>query len=621
MRDLLPYFERELALLGEQAQDFAKAYPRIAGRLSTSGNLLEDPHVERLVQSFALLGARIHKRLDDDFPRVTESLLEVLYPHYLRPFPACSIACFELASRGSPLTAAARVPRGALLKTRPVRGVPCQFTTAAALDLLPVQVHAVRWVGACVVPDGTPLPTGATSLLSVELELRGAQVQWNQLGVPALRVFLDGDTSLVTALREALTGHALGALVQAAPTGPWRRVADGLPQPVGFSAEEALLAFDERSPHAYRLLTEYFAFPEKFNFIDLPLPDASGADARGQPLPARITLHYPMSGLRSDGDQARLLETVSARHLRLHCVPVVNRFRAQAEPIRLTHASAEYPVLPDARRAFAYEVYSIDRVWRVRQSAQGEQLQEFMPFFGLHHEVHAGDADSGTPGCYWHARRDDAQAERAPGHETEITLVDTDFDPAMAQADTLSLQVTATNRDLPSQISIGQPGGDLFMEGSLASEITLLKKPTRPLHFERGNGALWRLVSHLSLNHLTLGRAGLDGLKELLRLYDLPRASSGKRIVDGLIALDQQPAIAWLPGEPFATFVRGVELRLQVDRDAFVGAGLHLFAQVLERFFALYVQINSFAQLTLVCHRSGEVLVQGGRRSGEQGLL
>lgn len=614
MRDLLPYFERELALLGEQAQDFAKAYPRIAGRLSTSGNLLEDPHVERLVQSFALLGARIHKRLDDDFPRVTESLLEVLYPHYLRPFPACSVAAFELGSRGSPLATASRVPRGALLKTRPVRGVPCQFTTAAPLDLLPVQVRAARWVGACTVPDGTPVPAGATSLLSIELELRGSQASWGQLGVSSLRVFLDGDMSLVAALREALTAHALGALVQQAPTGPWRAVEAGLPQPVGFSADEALLAFDERSPHAYRLLTEYFAFPEKFNFIDLPLPV-------GGELPPRITLHYPMSGLRGDSDAARLLETLAARHLRLNCVPVVNRFACHAEPIRLTHASAEYPVLPDARRAFAYEVYSIDRVYRVRQSAQGEHVQEFMPFFGLHHEVHAGADDGEAPGCYWHARRDDAQAERAPGHETEITLVDTDFDPALAQADTLSLQVTATNRELPNQISIGQPGGDLFMEGSVASEIALLRKPTRPMHFERGNGALWRLVSHLSLNHLTLGRAGLDGLKELLRLYDLPRASSGKRIVDGLVALDQQPAIAWLPGEPFATFVRGVELRLQVDREAFVGSGLHLFAQVLERFFGLYVQINSFVQLTVLCHRTGDVLLQGGRRSGEQGLL
>lgn len=618
MRDLLPYFERELALLGEQAQDFAKAYPRIAGRLSTSGNLLEDPHVERLVQSFALLGARIHKRLDDDFPRVTESLLEVLYPHYLRPFPSCSIASFELGSRGSPLASAARVPRGTLLKTRPVGGVPCQFTTAAPLDLLPVQVRSARWVGACSAPDGTPVPAGATSLLSIELELRGSQASWAQIGAPALRVFLDADMSLATALRDALTGHVLGALVQPAPTGPWRALPQGQPQPAGFSADEALLAFDDRSAQAYRLLTEYFAFPEKFNFIDLPLPQADqGAEA----LPARITLHYPMSGLRGDGDAARLLETVTARHLRLHCVPVVNRFKCHAEPIRITHASAEYPVLPDARRAFAYEVYSIDRVYRVRHSPRGEQVQEFMPFFGLHHEVHAGDDPQAQPGCYWHARRDESMSERAPGYETEIMLVDTDFDPAVAQTDTLSLDVTATNRELPHQISIGQPGGDLFMEGSLASEIALLRKPTRPQHFERGNGALWRLVSHLSLNHLTLGRAGLDGLKELLRLYDLPRSSSGKRIVDGLIALDQQPAIAWLPGEPFATFVRGVDMRLQVDREAFVGSGLHLFAQVMERFFGLYVQVNSFAQLTLLCRRTGEVLVRGRRMSGEQGLL
>jgi type VI secretion system protein ImpG len=614
MRDLLPHYERELSFLATHTQEFAERYPRIAGRLSTSGNLLEDPHVERLVQSFALLSARIHKRLDDDFPKVTEALLEVLYPHYLRPFPACSIASFVPRDTEVQLTSSIKIDRGLEIQTRPVRGVPCRFVTAFDVHVMPVAVLGARWVAAALAPDGTHLPKGTTSVLSIDLELTSPQARWDSLGVTALRFFLDGDTSLVTALRETLCGYALGALFQQQGRGgPWQHIPQGKPRPVGFAADEALLPFDERSAQAYRLLTEYFAFAEKFNFVDLPLP--------ATPLNAsKLTLHYPMSGLRADDDAARLLESIGPKNFRLSCTPVVNRFRQQADPILITHTSAQYPVLPDPRRAYAFEVYSIDRVYRVQQSQEGESVDLFQPFYSLHHEELLAEGPQG--GRYWYASRDSVTADRAPGFETEICVVDTNFDPSEANTDTLSVEITATNRDMPSQISIGQLDGDLLgMSGTLPEVITLLRKPTRSERFERGNGALWRLVSHLSLNHLSLSGAGIEGLKELLRLYDLPRSSVNKRLLDGLISVEHKAAVAWLPGEPFATFVRGVEVNLTVDRDAFVGSGLHLFAQLLEHFLALYVQINSFVQLKLICQRSGEVLVQGQRRTGEGALL
>lgn len=201
-------------------------------------------------------------------------------------------------------------------------------------------------------------------------------------------------------------------------------------------------------------------------------------------------------------------------------------------------------------------------------------------------------------------------------------MVDIDFDPASPQTDTLSLTVTATNRDLPSMLPFGTAGGDLFMEGGgLAKEIRLLRRPTSTLRFERGKGALWRLISHLSLNHLSLSAGGIDALKEMLSLYDLPRSAANRRQIDGLVGVAFKPATAWLQGEPYATFVRGTEVRLTVDEDSFVGTGLGLFAAVMDQFFGLYVHINSFTQLTVVSSRTQEELLSCPPRNGDMQLV
>ena len=496
--ELLPHYERELALLRTQADEFARQYPRIAGRLSVSGEIMQDPHVERMIQSFALLSARVHKRLDDDFPLFTESFLDLLYPHYLRPFPSCSIASFDLGGGAAQLSKGSVLPRGVELQSRPVRGVACRFRTTSPVQVLPLRVASATFRAAVVAPDGTPMPRQTTALLSIGFELTSSQASFAALGVDRLRLFLDGDPSQVTALRETLMGRVLATLVQTSDVGPWHLEPQAVPQAVGFDEADALIDFDARSHPAYRLLTEYFAFPEKFNFIDLPLP-AAARQASGR----RLTLHFALHGVRGDSDEARLLELTEPRRLLLGCAPVVNLFETRADPIRITHTEATYPVLPDGRRAFGHEVYAVDRVYRVRQGAQGETIQEFKPFYSLQHENLLAEGEA--MGRYWYLQRHGPGAGLSPGYETEIGLVDIDFNPADPGTDTLSLDVRATNRDLPSMISVGSAGGDLFAEGGgLWREIRLLRKPTRSLRFETGRGALWRLISHLSLNHLSL---------------------------------------------------------------------------------------------------------------------
>lgn len=657
MENLLPHYERELALLRQSSMSFAERYPKIAGRLQLANDVSQDPHVERMIESFALLAARVHKRLDDDFPLFTESMLEVLYPHYLRPFPACSIAQFDLGAAAGQMSKAAEVARGTMLNSRPVKGVACKFRTTQSVTLRPVRIANAAFRNSVLAPEGTRLPTGATSVLSITLELLSPQASWGVLADQPLRVYLDGESSQVSVLREALCEKVVGVMTQVAPHQPWLSAASigidkAMPRRAGFADDEALIDFDARSHAAYRLLTEYFAFPDKFNFIDLTVPvprnlrHASAEGGDGECRSARsLTLHLLMSGIRTDSDESRLLETIQARSFVLGCTPVVNLFSQPADPIRVTHTASSYPVLPDSRRAFGHEVYSIDRVYRVLQTPQGESVDEFRPFFSLRHddllpldetEISASapnlaalrrqrskqQGDGRAPGRYWHARRDDDLAEQSPGYETEISIVDVDFEPALPQTETLSLTVTATNRDLPSLLAFGAPGGDLTLEGgSLAREIRMLRKPTASQRFERGRGTLWRLISHLSLNHLSLSSGGIDALKEMLRLYDLPRSASNRRQVDGLVAVEFRPTTAWLSGEPFATFVRGTQVRLTVDEDSFVGTGLGLAAAVMDHFFGLYVHVNSFTQLTIVSARTQEEVLTCPPRNGDKPLV
>jgi type VI secretion system protein ImpG len=613
LEQLLPYYERELGYLRRNLRDFAERYPKIAGRLLISGEVCEDPHIERMIESFALLNGRIAKRLDDDYPEFTEALFEVLYPHYLRPFPSCSIARMDFGGAAKQQTGASTVARGTQLSTRPVRGAACTFRTAYPVSVAPLALTEASFSAIIRCPEAVRLPGGASAGVKLTIAATGEQAP-GQLQLPKLRVFIDGEPSFCAALRDALFMRTVAAYAEGDRSGRWVQL-NAIPvHAAGFDDDEALIDFPARSHPAYRLLTEYFCFPEKFNFFDIDLAALAAALPAGS---KSLTLHLALSGLRADSNTARMLETLSTHNVLLGCTPVVNLFRQKGEPIRLTHTSASYPVLADARRAYAYEVQSIDSVSLVRQTPQGESIVQFQPFYSLRH---AQAADSS--GHYWAMRRDETLLDKSPGFETQIAIVDVDFDPAAVETDTLNLDLTCTNRDLPSQLAYGQRGGDLFLEGgSSVRSISFLRKPSNSYRFEHGRGTHWRLISHLSLNHLSLTADGVDAFREMLALYDLPRSASSQRQIGGIIGIEQKAASAWLPGNPFTCLVRGVEVRLTIDEEAFIGSGIHAFAHLVERFLALYVHANSFTKLTIVSHKTGEDLFTCSPRSGDLSLL
>jgi type VI secretion system protein ImpG len=610
MQELLPYYERELGFLRGASRDFAERYPKIAAGLGMTGEVCEDPHVERMIESFALLTARISKKLDDDYPEFTDALLDVLYPHYLRPFPACSIAQFAVDSEK--LTSPVVLKRGTLLNSHPVRGVACRFRMIYDVKAVPLKIARVEYVSSPLAPGMASVQSSVTGRLSITLSMLQMALapSWQDMG--PLRCYLHGEASLVAALRDGLFLKSIQAFADVGDR-RWHALSRVPVDPCGFELDEALIDFPASSHPAYRLLAEYFAFPEKFNFFDLDIePLMPYLRKSGQ-----CTLHIMVQDIAADSNLGKMLETATQGNVRLGCTPVVNLFTRKADPIRVTHKEVAYPVVADGRRAYAYEVYAIDRVRQVRQSAQGDEVVEFKPFYSLHH----GDRPE-REGNYWISRRDEMIAERSPGYETEISLVDVDFNPAAAQIETLSLDLTCTNRDLPSLLKIGQSGGDLFLEGgSFASQIRMLRRPTATLRFQQGRGLHWRLISHLSLNHLSLVKGGLPAIKETLKLYDLASSPVTARQIDGLLDLDYKPATIWMAGEPFASFVRGIEIQLTIDPDNFVGTSLHAFVAVLNRFFALYVHANSFVQLVVLARDSKHELIRCEPCNGDSILV
>lgn len=610
MEDLLPYYERELAFLRQHSRAFAEKYPKLAAQLLLSGEGCDDPHVERMIQSFALMTARVTKKLEDSYPQFTEALLNVLYPHYLRPFPCCSIAYFEHG--GGDLTSIATISRGTELQSRPIKGATCKFRTAWDVQLAPVQITGLEFNPVATAPSEVRLPVGCNAVLTFSLALRTATEQEGFGKTGTLRFYIDAEPSVASALRDALFLRRLKVYA----TGEdqrWTVADDRAIGSVGFAGNESLIDMPDTAHDAYRYLTEYFSFPEKFNFFDIHL-DALPARLRGE---SALTFHIAFGNLRADSNFSRLLQTLGPQNLRLGCVPVVNLFAQRGDPIRVTGRQTAYPVVADGRRAYAYDIYSIDSVRRVRQTAHGETQTEFRSFFSLRH----GETPERN-GYYWYAQRDPLIAESSPGYETSLSIVDADFDPVQPNTDILSLQLTCTNRDLPTLMSVGLPSGDLFLEGgSSVRSIKLLRKPTPPFRFDHRRDGQWRIISHLALNHLSLTGNGLQAFQEMLALYDLPRTAASRRQIEGVLGIEHRDKTVWMAGKPFACFIRGQEVRLTINETNFAGSGLDIFVRCIDRFLGLYVSLNSFTQLVVTSNRTGEELIRCAPRNGESILL
>lgn len=611
MEKLLPYFERELSLLRRSCRQFAERYPQLANELLLIGESSADPNIDMLIQASALLNARVAKRLDDDYAGFTNALLGMLYAHYLRPLPSYSIARVDYSGAApNTIANATLLARGAQLQSAG-GALACSFRTAYDVTIAPLDISTARYAPQTGAPPGLTLPTNIAGRISIGVASTTATLALERCGVAALRIFIDGEPSLRAALRDTLLMHVVCACVEVNGDGRWIAL-DAIPlKPVGFADDDALLPAAASQQAAYRLLTEYFCYPEKFNFVDLDLAMILAALAKRHAGPCRaITLHLLLTGA-ADG---AVLTPLSKKHLLLGCTPVINLFQQAAAPVALTHKRSEYALRPDALPGHAADIYSVDTVQLVSAN-HGACVRPFVPFYSLRH----GAAGRGQ---YWLLRRDDELARSNPGHEHSIAFVDRDFSPNDDGNGAMSIRLTCSNRDLPATLRYGLPGGDLCAEtGSGGHPIRFLRKPGATQRFQCGRGAHWGLLAHLSLNHRSLCDDGVEPLSAMLRLYALPGNAVAQRQIDGIKAISQRSTTMWLRNGRNAAYLNGIEITITLDEDAYVGAGLHLFIELLDHFFGLLVHLNSFTQLVALSNTTGKELLRCLPRNGALPLV
>ena len=611
MEELLPYYERELVYLNTVGRELAHQYPRLASELGLGTEGLEDPHIRRLIQACALLNARTARKLDDDYPEFTEALLGSLYPYFLQGIPSCSIA--RIGSEHGPQASGKverveTVPRGTEMSALHSKGTACRFRTAGSLMLAPVGVARARYEPVVHAPAHVRLPARATGQVAVTIESAAPARLLRQLGLPRLRLYVDADPLLAAALIDTLFMHVGACYLEIGDGGPWRQL-ERMPLALGgFGDDDALVPLRPSEHAAYRLLSEYFAFPDKFHFIDIDL----GKLAPMLPAAAhRFTLHLIVGGLHGDSGAARLLGTLQASHLLPGCAPVVNLFHQAAMPVRITHRTAMYDVAP-GRHEEDVEVYSIDEVNVLRTVEGRVQSVPYRPYYGLRHGE-GGELRE----RYWFARRDDRGVHR---HRMKIGFTDAGFSMGPDEQCVASIDLTCTNGLHATTTGFGAPGGDLTSEtATFGLPIHLLRRPTLPHRFASSGGAHWRLVAQLALNHRSLG--DLDAFREVLTLYDVSRSAATQRQIAGITAMETLPSTAWMRNKIGATLVHGTEVRMTVDEEAFAGSSLYVFAEVVNRFFGLYVHVNSFTRLVVRSEQTGRELLRCEPRNGNLTLV
>jgi type VI secretion system protein ImpG len=619
---LYDYYERELTFIRQLADEFAKQYPAAAGRLRLEKNRALDPHIERLIEAFALLTGRIQLKLDDDFPELTTALLGVLYPHYLAPVPSMAIVQFDVDPARAQAPGGFRIGRHSRLSTNPINDVPCKYRTGYPVTLWPIQVVGAKFTGP-PFPRGISAPPNTKALLRIQLECL-AGMKFADLMLDTLRFYLTGENETIAQLYEFLFNH-VQQVVFLAPEGTGNPPPVVLSPreslfPVGFNIDDGLLPYPSQSFLGYRLLSEYFAFPEKFHFLDL--------GGFRQVCPARFQKRLDVL-LFLNRPSSKLAQDVNADTFRLGCTPVINLFEQTAEPIPLTQARYEYRIVPDVASPEGMEVYSVDDVVSVDPVAA--TTTEYFPFYSFRHGM-TGESTK----AFWYASRRPSlrtsdRGVKDRGTEVYLNLVNLDFDPTLPSDPTLVVRTTCTNRELPGILQ--QAGERLIFDLEAAAplaRIRCVRSPSNPLRPPLRRGTYWRLVSHLCLNHLSLANAaeGRESLQEILRLYDFSDPDVDKQtslvtqhLIEGINAVGSRKVTGRIATPDGGGFCRGMEVTIEFDEEKYLGTGVFLFACVLERFLGLYTSINSFTQLIARTKQGKEPFKTWPPRAGEQGLI
>lgn len=610
---LLRYYNRELQHIREMGAEFAREYPKIAGRLGLEGFECADPYVERLLEGFAFLAARVQLKLDAQYPVFTQHLLEMVYPHFLAPVPSMVVAQLNPDTGESGLVNGHTVPRGSALlsQTGYDERTACEYRTAHAVTLWPLQLNEAKYfeTPAAVAAAGITAPSGWGARAGLRLKFSvTAGAEARALKLDRLPLFVAGADELPKLLYEQLLGNAVGYVVRTrGGSGPQDRFHDAADIVArGFDDDEALLPYDDRSFSGYRLLQEYFACPERFLFAEFTGLRQSLSRAQGSEFEIVVLF---------DRSVSRLHNAVDKSNFRLFCTPAVNLFPRRSDRIHLQSGRTEYHVLADRTRPMDFEVHSVSQVDGYGDRQEPEL--RFLPFYG-------GDERS------WHdARSAFYTVRREPrllssrqkregarssyvGSELFIALVDAHDAPYATNLRQIGMRLLCTNRDLPLHMPVGKSSTDFNIDsGAPIASIRCVAGPTKPRAATASGDTAWRLLSHLQLNYTSLlgdgDGEGAVAIREMLTLYADEFDAGARRQIEGIKTVSSRPVVRRIPVPGPITFGRGLEVTLTCDDGAFEGTGAFLLGSVMQHFFARYVSVNSFTETVLRTLERNEV--------------
>lgn len=621
---LLSYYNRELQHLREVGAEFAREFPKVAGRLGLDEFECADPYVERLFEGFAFLAARVQLKLDAQFPALTQHLLEALYPHYLAPTPSMAVVQFQPDSQQGNLAEGFTVPRGSPLRSLLAKGeqTPCEYRTGQDVVLFPLTVAEAQYLpnqGAITSAGGPALP-GVRAGLRLRLKTT-APLDIQALALDSLPIYVQGPGEIPYRLHE-LMASATTAVVLLPGQRPadWMETIRNQPtRPLGFTREESLLPLRPRAFRGYTLLQEYFAFPERYLFVELTSLQAGVRRCASPELDILCLFNRSVPPLT---------HTVDADNFALFCAPAVNLFPKRTDRIQIDPGRHEQHIVVDRTRPLDYEVHSLQTVTGFGTQV-GDEL-DFLPLYGLKPLPAPGRAPA-----YYTLRREKRvlsarqrrQGTRSSyvGSECYIALVDPSEAPYSDAIQQLGLEALCTNRDLPLTLPIGAGHTDFTLQsGAPVTAIRCLTGPTKPKSSMAEGATAWRLLNHLSLNYLSLvdnnPAEGAAALREMLGLYGDMTDPTVRRQIEGVLSIRSGNIVRRIDARGPIVFGRGLGITLEFDPAAFEGMGFYLLGSVLEYFLSAYASINSFTETAIRSADRGET-IQWPARIGQRHAL
>jgi type VI secretion system protein ImpG len=621
---LLKYYNHELQHIREMAGEFALEYPKIASRLGLDGFECADPYVERLLEGFAYLSARVQLKVDAEFPRFTQHLLDIVYPHYLSPTPSMAVVqCQPDLMEGS-LNEGFLIPKQTSLRGNIGKGeqTACEYRTAHDLTLWPIELIEAEYLNGIGAVANLGIPSLSGLKAGIRLRLKTtAGLSFNQIKLNNLQLYLRGVGELPMHIYEQLLANSIAVVVQpiSRPLAWQHIVKQSAVLPIGFSQDEALLPYTPRSFQGYRLLQEYFAFPERYMFVELTQLQAALQQCGDHEIDIIILLN------RSN---PRLVNEVDSTRFALFCTPAINVFPKRADRIHLSNQTNEYHIVPDRTRPLDYEVYQIREVTGFGSTSDDQQA--FLPFYQA-----SSDASHAQRRAYYSiiraprviSAKQKLQGPRSSyvGNEIYISIVDANEAPFKSELRQLGLETLCTNRDLPLQLPIGIGKTDFTIQtGAPVEFILCLSGPTKPRPSNAHKDTAWKLINHLSLNYLSIinnnEKEGASAFRSLLSLYGDNSDLSFRKQIEGALFIQSKPIVRRINTAGPIVFGRGLEITLTVDESAFEGSGVFLLGMVLEQFFAQYVSLNSFTETVLKTSDRGEIM-RWPMRLGQRQLI